>query len=430
MARNKKSANRVRNYVLMCSLFGILLIVGTYAWFIGMQSVAVSAFDVKIAAAEGLSLSLDGAEWYEGDNELDVSTAKVYAGNTNTWAKDGLIPMSSVGDTDINSSRMILFEKGSLTATKGGYRLLASRVKNYTKIGTSDVLNQGEGYVAFDLFIRNKSGEEYYSTNNPLNEEAIYLTTGSKVTVAAAGASGSDEGGIAGTGIENSVRVGFMQVGRVEQDGATQDQITSITCKDVTTEIDGEDVVTSTGICRTATIWEPNDTLHVANAIKWYNESCNKRTGVTVSDDKSYTADACKAIVNGTADNTYAVANELKVGSNVDVYDGAEYNYYDDTYVTAAEYFKDGADKSTAKLVEMDYFTDTEKMYEGVARPTFMTLAPNSVTKVRVYIWIEGQDVDNYDFSSLGKQISVNFGFTKERFDQDEIIVPNTPVAG
>ena len=55
---------------------------------------------------------------------------------------------------------------------------------------------------------------------------------------------------------------------------------------------------------------------------------------------------------------------------------------------------------------------------------------PNSITKVRVYIWIEGQDIDNYDFSSLGKQISVQFGFTKERFEQSEIIEPvATPAA-
>ena len=37
----------------------------------------------------------------------------------------------------------------------------------------------------------------------------------------------------------------------------------------------------------------------------------------------------------------------------------------------------------------MDYFTDTEKALNGTQRPTFMTLAPNSITKVRVYVWIE-----------------------------------------
>ena len=67
------------------------------------------------------------------------------------------------------------------------------------------------------------------------------------------------------------------------------------------------------------------------------------------------------------------------------------------------------------------YFTDTKKNLKGTARPEFMTLAPNSITKVRVYIYIEGQDIDNYDFASIGKQIKVNFGFTKERFTATDI---------
>ena len=56
-----------------------------------------------------------------------------------------------------------------------------------------------------------------------------------------------------------------------------------------------------------------------------------------------------------------------------------------------------------------------------------MTLAPNSVTKVRVYVYIEGQDVDNYDFASLGKKISVAFGFTKERFYGEDIDYDGDP---
>ena len=415
MARTTKSSNRVKNTAILCCLFGVMLIVGTYAWFIGMQSVVVSQFDVKIAAAEGLELSMDGKVWYT--DELNAKETAAYTGNTNTWAEKGLIPMSSVGDTNEDASEMILFEKGSLTVTKGGYRLLASTV---TYTGTSaDELKDGKGYVAFDLFIKNISGEEYYADNDVLNEEAIYLTDNSKVTVASNGAqatSASDDG-VPGTGIENSVRVGFVQIGRVEQDGATQEQIIGIKCKD---NVSAHNV---TGICRTATIWEPNDTDHVQNAINWYNEACQKRTGVTVSDDASYSTDSCKTITDGQAYKTYAVANDLIVGSNVDVYDGSDYNYYTNTFTKAENYYSASAEtKAKAKLVEMDYFTDTEKVLNGVERPTFMTLAPNSVTKVRVYVWIEGQDIDNYDFSSLGKKISVNFGFTKERFEKSEIL--------
>ena len=71
---------------------------------------------------------MDGENW---SYNLDVKNATAYDGNTNTWATDGLIPMSTIGDMDATVSRMILFEKGSLTTTRGGYRLLASRVHNY-----------------------------------------------------------------------------------------------------------------------------------------------------------------------------------------------------------------------------------------------------------------------------------------------------------
>ena len=60
------------------------------------------------------------------------------------------------------------------------------------------------------------------------------------------------------------------------------------------------------------------------------------------------------------------------------------------------------------------------KNVTGFARQEFMTLAPNSITKVRVYIWLEGQDVDNYDFAQLGKKVLVNFGFTKEKLTEDD----------
>ena len=266
MARQSKRRDRkVRNLVFACALCGILLTVSTYAWFIGMKTVNVSSFDIEIATTEGLLLSMDGKTW---SYTLDVKNATAYTNNTNVWAEKGLKPISTIGEMDSTSSRMILFEKGSLTTTKGGYRLLASRVDNSTK--------EQEGYVAFDLFIKNLSGAAYYTENNPLNEEAIYLTTDSSVTV-------SETGGVANTGIENSVRVAFAQVGRVKGDTSGDTgvaNITGITCSNVAAATGQVQV---TGICRTAQIWEPNDTKHVQNAINWYDTSC--RTRVTGGDD-------------------------------------------------------------------------------------------------------------------------------------------------
>ena len=60
MKRNKKHESRVKKLIVACGLCAIILTVSTYAWFIGMKTVNVSAFDVEIAAIDGLELSLTG----------------------------------------------------------------------------------------------------------------------------------------------------------------------------------------------------------------------------------------------------------------------------------------------------------------------------------------------------------------------------------
>ena len=451
MKKNNKRIKKIRNLVFVCIFAGILLTVSTYAWFIGMQTVRVNSFEVKIAATDGLMLSLDGETW---TTELDTTTATQYTGHTNQWLTEkdgdgklisqGLIPMSSVGDINSTSSRLRLFEKGSLTATNGGYRVL-----------TSEVINTGakesDGYVAFDLFIRNMSGEKYYSSYDVNNEEAIYLTYDSDVTV---GTSGTQN-----TGIENSVRVAFAQIGRVEnQEYKTDDEnypvttVTGITCKT-------EGAVT--GICsRTATIWEPNDKNHITNAISWYDESCSLREDGTADTHFKYTAKTsdddthCSGVTNNTYYPTYAISREIAIADYVDLYDGLSFNKYskntveptpedDDDRVEGVTYFDtyasakagEGFNPSNYKLVAADTFTETERDLTGASRKVFMTLAPNSITKVRVYVYIEGQDIDNYDFAQLGKAIQVNFGFTKERYttedytDEPVSVIPGSETA-
>ena len=390
--RNKKHIKRARRMIIACLLTAFLLIAGTYAWFIGMKTVNVSSFDVQIAAIDGLSLSLDGKSWADTVtiNQGNYATVNE-SNNTNSWGGSGLYPLSTAGIIDTTASRLIMYEKGSFTTTPGGYRVMASQVRNTVSGNTEQ-----DGYVVFDLFVKNLSGHEYYATQNVLNEEAIYLTPDSKVTVAS-------NGGVAGTGIENSVRVGFAQIGRVEATTTTQSTITGITCATA------GDV---TGICssRPAQIWEPNDRNHVQNAINWYATSCKHRTGADLTQASSFSGD-CVTLTDGKYVQTNAIGGVIDYSDRVDVYDGLDYNGYTASIASTPQ---------TGKLYAYDYFTDTEKSLTGVERPTFITLAPNSITKIRIYIWIEGQDVDNYDFASLGKKISVAFGLTKERFfDED-----------
>ncbi len=403
----KLRSKRVRNLIVIFSLTAIILSVSTYAWFIGMRTVNVSSFDVEIASTDSLLLSLNGQKW---DTTVNISQANVndtdvvYEGNTNTWGGAGLIPVSSIGAMDNTASRMKLFEKASLTSTPGGYRLMASRVNNYQTDGEGKLTAEQDGYVAFDLFIKNFSGTQYIKALNELDEEAIYLTTDSAVTVA-------ETGGVGETGIENSVRVAFAQIGRVAGTTTNASTITGITCNPA---VDSD----VTGICRTAQIWEPNDTKHVANAISWYTTSCKTRKAVLegqtsdVTKAESYEGN-CLPVTNTNAYDTYAIGSAITSANNVNIYDGEDYNTFTG---------------SSAYLTAFPYFTDTMKMKTSTNRPTFMTLSPNSITKVRIYIYIEGQDVDNYDFASIGKKISVKFGFTKERYAESDVYSGNPPL--
>ena len=401
--RNKKHERRVKRLIVSCGLCAIILSASTYAWFIGMKTVNVEAFDVTIAAIDGLSLSLDGKTWSDTvtinkENHADPDT--VGAGSTNSWGGDaGLVPMSTVGKINDTSSRLTLYEKGSFTATPGGYRVMASEVTNK---GASEA----RGYVAFDLFIKNLSGEAYYKEFDQKNEEAIYLTTESEVKVADAGADADK------SGIENSVRVAFAQIGRVIATTETADgsEIRAINCGST-----GE--VTTICSKRDAIIWEPNDTKHVQNAINWYTTSCKHRDAADLTLAGSYSG-TCGVITDGTYYPTYAVSGVIDETDQVDVYDGAEYNGWTTSINSTAQ---------KGKLVKVPTFTDTMKMKPGTERPELMTLAPNSITKVRVYVYIEGQDVDNYDFASLGKKISVAFGFTKERLTGEDINYDGNP---
>ena len=420
MKRNTKHEKRLKRLVVTCLLCAIVLTVSTYAWFIGMQTVSIQAFDVKIASVDSLLLSLDGVKFTdeltinekvldvlknglaEGDKEEDYTFIKSYTtenGNTNSWT--ALEPMSSVGLINVETNKMRLFEKGSLTASDGGYRIMAEEVKN-----TADA--EVKGYVAFDLFVQNLSGEAYYDKiTDPHNEEAIYMTYDSKVT--------SEEAGSSVSGIENSVRVAFAQIGRVKAE-SDSNAIQQITCKDA--EVDG---VKITGICadRAASIWEPNDKKHVPNAIKWFEKSCKKRE----AQDKW--GEACDPIKDGEFYETYAVSDDIDHSNEVDVYDGL--NGYFGNITKHTEGTKVAEHAAVNKLVNVNTFTDSEKMLQAENRQELLRLAPNSVTKVRVYIYIEGQDVDNYDFASLGKQVKINFGFTKERYRGVDIDLDNPP---
>ncbi len=436
--RNAKQKRNVRNLAAVTTLTAIILVVSTYAWFIGLDEVTVEDFTVKIAAIDSLELSLDGENWAD-TIAIDPETIEnIYNGSTNSWTgrqvgvdedgdgKDdfvGLIPMSSIGEMDGASSRMVLYEKAGLSATPPyGTSLMASRVNNYQDADdTTDGHQPGsevDGYIAFDLFVKNYTGAQYIEGLNTADEEAIYLTDESSVAVTLTGANGgttdaAEDAIRQASGIENSVRVAFAQVGRVVGTEDDETVITGITCNGTA----GTVTAGVTGICRDASIWEPNDTAHVDGAINYYNNNCGYR-GTGSAPTTGVTTKGCITVANGAFVPTYAVATDVSSDMDVNIYDGG-YNGLEVPEVPAT--MPDGTtaypNAGDDTLVAVDTFTDTEKLLNADERPSIMTLAPNSITKIRIYIYLEGQDIDNYDWAIDGKQITVDFGFSKQIYE-------------
>ena len=49
---------------------------------------------------------------------------------------------------------------------------------------------------------------------------------------------------------------------------------------------------------------------------------------------------------------------------------------------------------------------------EAFDRPLFSI--PNGVTKLRVYVWLEGQDIDSLETDSQGAEVSICISFEKD----------------
>jgi len=288
LKKNQKKKRKRTKTALLFALTGItavVLIVESYAWFIGTGSITTTDFEIGVSTEKSLFLSLDGKTWTENltiDKEAILGTKEIaglgtdvhnaYEGNTNSWVgEQGLVPLSTAGEIDSTVSRLKLFGKSSITATPGGFRLISTRIDNYnTDAETSTVVAEKDGYVTFDLFIKNGEGVDYIPTYNPEDDEAIYLTTDSKVEVSKAGSEEEKED----YGLANSVRVAFAQIGRVASatTGKDEGKVTSIVCEPTGEE--GE----QTGLCEVKpVIWEPNDTSHNENLITYFSRVCKKK---------------------------------------------------------------------------------------------------------------------------------------------------------
>ena len=363
--RTVKSQKKSKMIFLIIIIAALISITGTCAWFSSQRDVEIVGFKINVEIAENLEISLDGETWTHSiniedmrqfygtykDNDTTTVAYQAVKDKHRNYVPIELLPVSTVGTV----------ENGNLVFVSG--EIEEKKLKNITKCSEEDITvgstilakegnNSKHPYLAFDMYLRNLS-----NLKKPGETDLLQLRAGSIATAANPN-----------TGLEYSVRVGFVQYGNTVELLSTGEQARSI-------EPNGNEKVA---------IWEPNYKLH---------------TQYIVNNDERITN------VKQSID-TYAIKpTATEIEDNTDTNNALLYNVFTNKVEQAED------------IENQDFATSQATTLKQIDGKTNMSLTPNTITKVRCYIWLEGQDPDCVNLSSLGEELVVTLKLEKPKVE-------------
>ena len=390
--KQKNSRRRLNSLILLVAFTAIMLIVSTYAWFSTQRNVKISNLVGTVKVAEGLEISLDADKWSQ---EVDFSQysdqttlKKLYGSAEHNIIPTELLPVSSNGTEGISKAE-IPFYRGVNENTKELNSIVAVDGLNSSATATDA---KYPGYYAIDLFLRNSSRiDTEKKEEQGKAKETLQLSSGSTVAL--------KTGGSDTTGLQNTPRVAFA----VFKDTAAVDALQDATLEATTGE--GKTI-------EDVAIWEPNSNAHVPYIVTNYNDITWKD-----SDATGYlAATALEGKAKYTATEkipTYALtADSVTAASFTDLYnwDGTtnaslkkQISLQTDTGATAAV-------KNLISVSSPETAIYTKSPTED-AKP--FQIKKNTIVRLRMYVWLEGQDPDCVNYASHGGGIEVDVGLCK-----------------
>ena len=347
----KKRKRKIFLSILMILFVGIILTASTYAWFTANQTVTVNTIDVNVAAQNGLQVSTDGTSWKTViTNEDLLATLRdstLYPGNTN------MLPFRGSGTTPAAS--IVPVSTTADTAASGKLKYFIGEVDSDTsgnELLTASAMTETKGtegaLVAFDLFFQ------------VTQESQVYLTRNSEVRVWSDGDNTSTTAEETDKGLQNSVRVAWLREGNSPIGTALS-----------TIQAQSYAGTTSSGKGNTSgqvIVWEPNSNTHTASGINH------------------------AAIYTSTTVTSTSPTNLSYNGVKAEITTGVPINSTSTTYFGAVT----------------GLFSTTNS---GVGNGQTWFKLQAGVTKVRFYLWIEGQDVDCENTAS-GQSLSYDMQFS------------------
>ena len=352
--KNGRKKRKLGSLLLLLFLTIILLATSTYAWFTSNRSVTIDAIDVTVSTSSGIQISTDANSWKTLITNTDITNGYVFDENTaNELRGENMFNLGSL----VPVSTAGAVSNGKLTMFKG---VIDDKNEDGVLGLTATVSPEAKSttvgdFIAFDIFLK---------LDQP---GTVYLDAGSGTVVT---------GTYADKGAQYATRMGFV----VEGNGAS-----TLPAKTLAGYSSGTSAI----------IIEPNYDGHNAYGIEQARLYYQDYTYGT------------------TAGATYT---SLSVGTSNDwvSWDGVSGTIADNAEIAWPN--TNATDNSSKFTTMSSNLTRTDTAFSsGTGTPVDIGLSLQAgVTKIRVYLWMEGQDID-CDTSASGANITFNIAFTLDQ---------------
>jgi len=419
MKRTKASQKKIKMLFILIILLAILSITATYAWFSTQRDVEITGMRLNVEVAESMQISLDGETWVQA---IEIANMRQFYGTyAGTLAGGGtphqakkhsdpggnanyvpteLLPVSTDGTVTNGKLQFVqgtIIGKSLTEISKCNEDSILTTNDVAAKEGTSGANNVHHPYLVFDMYLRNVSAKADNET------DTLILNKGSHVWTA--DTSPTDEGpSVQNTGLEYSARVGFILYDNTYKitDGDDTDA-----GGNVTKTIGQKMRELTTGSTNKVAIWEPNDHHHTQYVV-------NNDARITALDQVFTT---CPILNTVTAGSTITDVTSTTDSTNLKV---ADFTTMKPTYSLTETTDDKGTpgDTSDDETIPAGTTITQNIIYTD---GTTMGLKANTMSKVRVYIWLEGQDPDCIDLASTGGKLDIDLKFTKAATEKTPI---------
>ena len=374
MSTKKAKKTKLNNLIIVLLLSALLLLMSTYAWFTANRTVRVDTIDVNVTTSGGLQISADAKTWKSVITKRDISNAQVVSGGSYNGAVTQLPtdmePVSSDMTLDGSGHLKMFFGKAeanldATSANYGGFDLTSVLQEDIKGTQAVDgVASQGCKYIVFDLFLKYDSG-----TDSPL-----YMTGTVQDTVQETinGETGTASPSGASKGLQNAARVALVKAsGTVESSDLTGSAQSLATT--------GGSVIS----------WEPYTDVHTS-------------TGVA-------NAEALKTTETTPRTWTQILGAVTESSPTILPYDGLNSAF---TKLPLGDLITGGPQASAVTRISPTVTTQAGatlnyQLPDGIGA--------NTIQKYRVYMWVEGQDVD-CENSASGSYMFYSLSFSLDSF--------------